>query len=425
MSLAVSRAACSPAPNYCSRPPAVRYGEHTTMLDGYCADHGLPREAGDLGAGPEPLPCVIVHPLDGLSCSRNVARRALRGAGAALSLYLPLHLISQLLVHRKEVAQAKTLDTRLRLLLGSVQRGTTAAFRSSAFLGAFIGLVWGGVCLSRNTLGRDLPSGPLLGSFLAGWSIFIENRDRRSELAAYVAPRALHAAWQRLQAHGWVRSVPGAHVAVFSAACAMLLYCYEAARQEALASRGVRDEAASVDVNPWRTPAAAAAMGEEAAPQSASCEAISPRGEGGPSLTSSSSRLRLQQDPKAAPSTPDLALGRRPGEERIGSEAAALRRATRPPPVTGDYGGTGSGVVGGSSPPLPPEDEDGSRGGPVAAGDADVDDRLTTDPAATSVMATPVPVKSEEPPAPPPRRRRYHQLPFSPFLASLIELLIN
>lgn len=66
-----------------------------------------------------------------------------------------------------------------------------ASLRSSAFLGSFIGLVWGGVCLTRQTLQDDTVFGPLFGSFLSGWSIFIERKHRRAELACYVLPRAL------------------------------------------------------------------------------------------------------------------------------------------------------------------------------------------------------------------------------------------
>ena len=82
----------------------ARYGAPYSGLDGYCAEHGLPREAGDHGAGTQ-LPGTIVHPQDGLNCSQHVARRTLMGAMSAMSLYLPLHLISQVLVHRREVMQ--------------------------------------------------------------------------------------------------------------------------------------------------------------------------------------------------------------------------------------------------------------------------------------------------------------------------------
>ena len=84
----------------------LRYGTPSTVLDGYCADHGFPREAGDLASGAA-LSCCVVHPLDGTSCVRNVGRRTMRGALSAMSLYLPLHLISQFLVHRREVVEVR------------------------------------------------------------------------------------------------------------------------------------------------------------------------------------------------------------------------------------------------------------------------------------------------------------------------------
>lgn len=262
-------------------------------------------------------------------------------------------------------------------------------------------------------------------------AVFIENRDRRSELAAYVAPRALHAAWQRLEAHGWVRSVPGAHVAVFSAACGMLLYCYEAARQEAATAAGGDGGGGAAVVNPWRTPAAAAVLGEPVATVPAP-EAAGALRLGFGALEVAPTGLT---DLPAATTPGTTAHGRDGGSGGgVGScESPAVRRAASSKaqlPVAGDCGGTGSAH---SSPPLP-EFEDGSRGGLASsagvagsfADDEESDDRLTADPAEASFVATPggrqAPLPTEKlsdgnssRSGSSARRRRYHLLPFSPF----------
>ena len=87
--------------------------------------------------------------------------------------------------------------------LSQLQKACREAARSSAFLGAFVGLFYYGVCLSRTRLGPKLVSKevvtPLMwdsglciraGCILCGWSILIEAERRRQELAMFVVPRA-------------------------------------------------------------------------------------------------------------------------------------------------------------------------------------------------------------------------------------------
>lgn len=225
----------------------IRYGVHTRVLDDYCDRHGVQRSKGDLGNGF--LTCEVLHPQDGTNCGANALRRTARGFIAALSLYIPVHVVAQVLVHRKRLfAALSASDTpvatatsplsewrqRAETIAQSLRRALLAAVRSSVFLGSFIGLAWAGVCLSRQLRQDDLPSGPLLASFMSGWAIMLEAPNRRAELAAYVAPRALQTAWHRLVNKGYVRSLPGAHVSVFSLATALLMAAYENSRQSTL-----------------------------------------------------------------------------------------------------------------------------------------------------------------------------------------------
>jgi hypothetical protein len=154
-------------------------------------------------------------------------------AGTAAPLARPRRSWGVLPLSRSTSAPATaTATAKLLYLLRLFARAATAAVRSSAFLGLFIGLTWGGVCAARQLGPRDPSeqSGPLLGSLLGGLSIFVENPHRRAELATYVAPRALQTLWHRLEAQGLVRSIPGAHVSIFSLAAALLMGCYELSR---------------------------------------------------------------------------------------------------------------------------------------------------------------------------------------------------
>lgn len=74
-----------------------------------------------------------------------------------------------------------------------------ATLRSASFLATFIASVWAGVCMTRQLFQTDIPQGPLLGGFLAGWSILLERKSRRGELALYVLPRAIWSVMHRFK----------------------------------------------------------------------------------------------------------------------------------------------------------------------------------------------------------------------------------
>lgn len=180
-------------------------------------------------------------------------------------------------------------DCRLKLLsllLRLLRHATASSVRSSTFISTVIGLVWGGVCVSRSSsLMRHDPSemrGPLLGCFLSGFSIFIEAPHRRSELCAYVIPRALQSGWDlMLRSRFWMkmsRRVPysigkavcdGAAAALFSLACALMVAAYQRQKEMTAISMvaaaptkppAAATAAAPVDVEAGRPAAAASAL---------------------------------------------------------------------------------------------------------------------------------------------------------------------
>ncbi|CAD6585605.1 MAG: hypothetical protein ASARMPRED_002204 [Alectoria sarmentosa] len=166
------------------------YGEDTGqahILQSMCSDYGWPLAWGD-PIKTTPIPCEIVHMGTGPSCHWHAAVRFSRAFRFALATYLPL----QLLVKARNPS------------FMAFRRACEEAVRSSAFLGAFVGLFYYGVCLSRTRLGPSIFSRetitPMMwdsglcvgaGCVLCGWSTLIEAEKRRMELALFIAPRAL------------------------------------------------------------------------------------------------------------------------------------------------------------------------------------------------------------------------------------------
>lgn len=166
------------------------YGQDTGLapaLQGMCKEYDWPLAWGEPGKT-IPFPCEVVHMGTGPSCHWHAAVRFARAFKFALATYLPLQIL----------VKARRPSVR------AFRIACEEAVRSSTFLGAFVGLFYYGVCLSRTCLGPKLLNRetitPMMwdsglcvraGCILCGWSILIEAEKRRPELAMFVAPRAL------------------------------------------------------------------------------------------------------------------------------------------------------------------------------------------------------------------------------------------
>ena len=165
-------------------------GPKARLLEGMCRDHSWPIEWGD----PQktvPIPCEMVHMGTGPNCHRHAAVRFRRAFRFAMATNMPLQIVAKLLSKRKLSPKA----------LGQIVKDSA---RSSAFLGAFVALMYYGICLSRTQIGprifgekqvsrQEWDSGLCVRAacVLCGWSVMIEAERRRGELAMFVAPRAL------------------------------------------------------------------------------------------------------------------------------------------------------------------------------------------------------------------------------------------
>lgn len=151
-----------------------------------------PRGRGQMGG----MPCELVHcGTGGASCYKNALYRWIRGWRMSMAIYFPVHLLPRLLFNPKGFLSSP-VPNLIKVLTG--------AARSAAFLATYIVGNWFPICLARSALlPRLFPNipfnfwdagiGPMLGSIACGFSIFIEEKRKRAEMALYVAPRALFA----------------------------------------------------------------------------------------------------------------------------------------------------------------------------------------------------------------------------------------
>ncbi|SCV68785.1 BQ2448_906 [Microbotryum intermedium] len=140
------------------------------------------------------LDCIIVHGKVGKgTCEVNAIKRWLVAFADCFKIYLPVHLVPSLLFGFGALAR-QPLASVIHILL--------AASRSSAFLATFVASIYASVCFMRTRVPMIFPFVSQqamdggwcigLGCFLCGFSVLIENKRRRREMALYCAPRALY-----------------------------------------------------------------------------------------------------------------------------------------------------------------------------------------------------------------------------------------
>ncbi|KAG0319211.1 hypothetical protein BGZ97_002557 [Linnemannia gamsii] len=191
-------------------PPHVH-----NLLTGLCEDLGLNLLMGDFALRSR-LPCEVVHQGITKSCEVHTGYRWIQGFMVSTGIYLPVHLLPALL-------SPKAFFNRLQENpVATVSSTLMATARSSAFLATYIALIWYGICTWRSKVmpitmrltGRRYTSnvvdhiyGPLLGSFMCGFSVLVEKPHRRAEMALYVLPRAIYSMWSRIMAGRLSRKV--------------------------------------------------------------------------------------------------------------------------------------------------------------------------------------------------------------------------
>ncbi|KAL7417966.1 hypothetical protein BDY24DRAFT_4964 [Mrakia frigida] len=195
------------------------------------------------------VPCSALHP-DHDSCTMNLVARFFLVFKHMLPVYGALHFIPQLIFKRRllfsqpsssdppspisdDLDGEKTppaLEGRRRTMrAGGINwkeltkllwRGIKGTLRSGSFLGGFVVIFHAIVCLQHKiypllknrTRLRELLVAPQymwFAGFMTTFSLFLEEKRRRSELALYVLPRGLSVLHSMLRKRAWIpRHVP-------------------------------------------------------------------------------------------------------------------------------------------------------------------------------------------------------------------------
>lgn len=129
-----------------------------------------------------PLPCQMAHGGEIAGCIDHTISTFKSGFFDAMKIYVPLNAFFLLF----------RLKAKRKRMMKTVYNAGYATIKSSTFLGLFIAIIWAVICLGRNTFNRhDRPSGPVLGTFICGFSVMLENHARRRQLALYTLPKAI------------------------------------------------------------------------------------------------------------------------------------------------------------------------------------------------------------------------------------------
>lgn len=185
--------------------------------------------------GPPFATCAAVHPFFD-SCKSVPLDRFLTVSAWMAPIYGALHFIPMLLFKRSEFAKHP---------LKMLKRSAYGTARSSAFLGVFVMIYQTYFCIKHNLwLSPRLKWIPphirvalisraswWLGGLLSGFSLFVEERRRRGELAMYVLPRGLESAWGVMRRRGWVPIVPGGENLLCAVGMAMVMSTYQTSPQ--------------------------------------------------------------------------------------------------------------------------------------------------------------------------------------------------
>jgi len=108
------------------------------------------------------------------------------------------------------------------------------AIRSSVFLGIFVTSYMSFCCGHRNVM-KILPVGMrvehklfyFLFGILSSLSIFVEHKNRRSELALYVIPKGIEALYKVMYKRKWIFNVPHFEVLMFATGMGMIVSFFE------------------------------------------------------------------------------------------------------------------------------------------------------------------------------------------------------
>lgn len=185
---------------------------------------------------PDSFYCAIAHPHT-TSHLRLTIENLWKSWSWIMPVYLTLYFVPAVFFRSGRLVKAPGT---------TISRTFLSASRSSAFLAAYICLVKSGVCILQSlhdtiyysprlnksrtlmALSRVFASDytKLLPAFATALTLFVENPRRRSELAAYVTPKALESFWKMGRDKGFLPLVPYGDFLLAASGLSMIMGSY-------------------------------------------------------------------------------------------------------------------------------------------------------------------------------------------------------
>lgn len=162
------------------------------------------------------VPCSVLHPRTA-SCTGHNLNTFLSTAKKTLPIYATLTFVPMVVLQFFKL---------LRNPFSLLSKGILSCLRSTVFLASFCAMYQVIICMQRNFVSRDHRIVYLLAGIISSFSIFIEKKSRRSELALYTLPRAVDSVYMQLLDHKWMGSVPHGDLLLFCTAMSGLTYFY-------------------------------------------------------------------------------------------------------------------------------------------------------------------------------------------------------
>ncbi|GAM23569.1 hypothetical protein SAMD00019534_067440 [Acytostelium subglobosum LB1] len=162
---------------------------------------------------PEHFGCDLIHPWTP-SCTKSASLIWWRVFLAGLKLYGPLFLVPAIIFKRKGP----------RFI---ITKSIPEIIRSSTFLGTYAGTFNASICIFRALLGDSKSVAAISGFFAGLFSILIERKSRRSELALYCFNQTIEVMWKMAASRGLAFYIKNGEVLVFMIASSILFYFFQ------------------------------------------------------------------------------------------------------------------------------------------------------------------------------------------------------
>eukprot|EP00808_Paulinella_micropora_P008177 g14227.t1 len=167
-------------------------------------------------ARPALLPCFVLHPHTA-RCTKAAYLAFLGAFQQSWTLYASLTFVPMVLFK---------FFSLIRSPLKYVLRGLLNSTRSACFLGALCGTYNAFVCAFRKVATQDHRMEYWLAGLVSGLALLIEQKQRRPELALYVAPRAFDSLYLQAVDRRFMPTLPHYELWLFCSATAGLMYFF-------------------------------------------------------------------------------------------------------------------------------------------------------------------------------------------------------